>query len=189
MLARQLKMSALFLGLSFFATNAHAKDVTPRTCSAQTKAAKKVIALEFGITEASVAIDASEVCRQTNNTNSQIDIVHAVRNSIKSFLHDASQVESPRALVLDLAFAEANLPWSSPPPAEVNAIADRMLRDYINQPTTKIALLSLEESPEGGESIEANWVIKLKIGSLSDHIFWAVTDRQGTKPTYNYGFN
>lgn len=43
--------------------------------------------------------------------------------------------------------------------------------------------------PEGGESVVDNWVFRLYIPNLSDHIYWAVVDQTGARAAYNYGFN
>jgi hypothetical protein len=43
--------------------------------------------------------------------------------------------------------------------------------------------------PEQGENAQDNWVFVLHIPSLSDHIYWAIVDRQGKVAPYLYGFN
>ena len=52
-------------------------------------------------------------------------------------------------------------------------------------------LVPLEDvyPPENGESVNDNWVFMLQLPTLSDHLFWAIVDRNGVKETYNYGFN
>ena len=44
-------------------------------------------------------------------------------------------------------------------------------------------------APEDGERVEENWIFVLSLPDLSDHIYWAIVDREGKLPAYNYGFN
>lgn len=91
----------------------------------------------------------------------------AVSLALESFLTDSRHVESP------LALAENK----------------EVLLKHLNQPDSVIRFVSMGEEPEHGEKVEENWIIRLKIPSLSDHIFWAIVERWGIIAPYNYGFN
>ena len=43
--------------------------------------------------------------------------------------------------------------------------------------------------PEHGERPDTAWCFCLRIAELSDVLHWAIVDRAGVQPTYNYGFN
>ena len=43
--------------------------------------------------------------------------------------------------------------------------------------------------PENRESLAESWSFYLSMDALSDHLFWAIVDRSGAQPAYNYGFN
>lgn len=97
----------------------------------------------------------------------KIDAELAVTLAIKSFLTDSRHIESPLAVAAD----------------------SDTLYEHLNRYSSEVRFVSLGEEPEHGESVEKNWIIRLKIPTLSDHIFWAVVDRQGLIAPYNYGFN
>jgi len=190
--ASALSASAFAAGTEIDTTSAIAP--TPSACDQMTAEAVSIVKKEFGLAAATVIIDAAEVCRQLDPENNpgvatDISLQKAIRESLKSFIGDRRDIESPGALVLALAFEQAGLPWTVPVPAEVAALAESLLKDHLNKPETKITLLNLDEKPENGESVTDHWIVRMKIGTLSDHIFWAVVDRAGEKKTYNYGFN
>jgi len=119
------------------------------------------------LTEIHNKLQVDEAQKQEKLFPGTIGAEKAVTLAIESFLTDSSHVESPLAL----------------------ASSKEDLFTYLNQPTSEIQFVYVGEEPEHGESVNDNWIIELRIRSLSDHIFWSVVDRQGKKPTYNYGFN
>jgi len=121
----------------------------------------------FHLTETHNKLQVDEAQKQEKLFPGTIGAEKAATLAIESFLTDGSHVESPLALA--------------------NSKED--LFTYLNQPTSEIQFVYVGEEPEHGESVNDNWIIELRIRSLSDHIFWSVVDRQGKKPTYNYGFN
>jgi hypothetical protein len=121
----------------------------------------------FHLTEIHNKLQVDEAQKQEKLFLGTIGAEKAVTLAIESFLTDGSHVESPLALA--------------------NSKED--LFTYLNQPTSEIQFVYVGEEPEHGESVNDNWIIELRIRSLSDHIFWSVVDRMGKKPTYNYGFN
>jgi hypothetical protein len=121
----------------------------------------------FHLTEIHNKLQVDEAQKQEKLFPGTIGAEKAVTLAIESFLTDSSHVESPLALA--------------------NSKED--LFSYLNQPTSEIQFVYVGEEPEHGESVNDNWIIELRIRSLSDHIFWSVVDRMGKKPTYNYGFN
>jgi hypothetical protein len=103
----------------------------------------------------------------------------ALESALRSFLEDDSDVESPLSLVRGEAEEKGMGPVE-------------LLRRYMNQAASSLVLVPREgpdSHPEHGESVVKNWVFRLSLPQLSDHIYWAVVDRSGLKPTYNYGFN
>ena len=65
----------------------------------------------------------------------------------------------------------------------------KLVREALDRPDAEIRLLSLGESTEGGEAVEANWILEVQIPELGDTTYFAVIDRSGANPVYNYGFN
>ena len=130
-----------------------------------------------------------EAQKQEKAFSGTVTAENAAILAIESFLKDSSDVESPLALATEQALEELNLPETAAQDAQVLRKARRLLSAHLNQPTSNITFLSLGQEPERGESLTKNWIIRLKIPTLSDHIFWAIVDRSGKKTTYNYGFN
>ncbi|NBT59330.1 hypothetical protein EBT16_11160 [bacterium] len=121
-----------------------------------------------------------EAKKQENLFPGKISAETAVSLALKSFLTDSSHIESPLALATLVALEDPDL--SSDP-------AEKILFSHFNRPETVIRFVVCGEEAEHGETVEKNWIIRLKIPTLSDHIFWAVVDRSGVTPPYNYGFN
>ena len=162
---------------------------TPKQCTRMASQATQIIKKDFKLNQATISISAEDICEQLAATETLVTVQKAIRESLTSFINDGQDSESPLALVLDLAFDKAGTPWTTPVPAHVAAIANEMLLEMMNKPETKIVLLKLDDQPEHGESVLKNWIVKMKIGTLSDHLHWAVVDRAGEIKTYNYGFN
>ena len=99
--------------------------------------------------------------------------------ALESFLEDGTNEESPRSLA---AMAPTNICPSDDLRARVVC--------FLNRDTAYLELYgSAGFAPEEGEPLSRNWIFVLQAESLSDHIQWAIVDRAGVEPTYNYGFN
>lgn len=101
----------------------------------------------------------------------------AVALALRSFLNDGSHIESPLALAKLVA------------KDDLISSAKKLLFSHLNQYSSEITFVRLGEKPEHGEEVDSYWIIRLKIPSLSDHIFWAIIPRDGQSSPYNYGFN
>ncbi|MFM8270077.1 MAG: hypothetical protein ACKN9V_07800 [Pseudomonadota bacterium] len=111
-------------------------------------------------------LDESE--KQESLFSGRVTAEQAAIAAIESFLTDGNDVESPLALSLG---------------------AGEDLFSHLNRSSTKIGFMFAGEAAEHGERVENNWIIELRIPSLSDHLFFAIVDRTGKNPVYNYGFN
>ena len=144
--------------------------------------AKKVLA-ELGLPNLTVNFDQAEVDRQSKLGGMGFE--QALRQSIQSFLTQGDEIDSPLYILQETAE-----PGTDPKQA---------VRDYLNRASTSLALVPTKWTeadrakgifpPENGEAIADNWVVAMRMPDLSDCLHWAVTDRTGAKPTYNYGFN
>lgn len=108
-----------------------------------------------------------EAQKQEKLFPSAIKAEEAVALALVSFLNDSSHIESPLAL----------------------AGTEEALFSHLNEYSSEITFLLVGEEAEHGEQVNQNWVIQLKIPTLSDHIFFAVVKRDGSRCPYNYGFN
>jgi len=121
----------------------------------------------FHLTEIHNKLQVDEAQKQEELFPGPIQAEKAVTLALESFLSDGSDIESPLAL----------------------AGSRETLFSHLNRPTSEINFVYVGEEAEHGETVDKNWIIELRIRSLSDHIYWAVIDRTGNKSPYNYGFN
>lgn len=123
---------------------------------------------QFHLTETHNELRLDESEKQERLFPEAITAKQAAVLAIQSFLTDGTDIESP------LAIAQG---------------ADVDLFSHFNRSTTRIGFMFVGEEAEHGERVNENWIIELRIPSLSDHIFFAIVDRTGHTPVYNYGFN
>ncbi len=112
----------------------------------------------------------------------------AYQKAQEVLLKPSEEIESPWNLVL------TSFPLEEQGLSKTQDRVRKTLQKHLNQVTTTIVLLDSNEErgfrPEGGESLEENWVFSLVIPGLSDHIFWIVVPKDETaKEPYIYGFN
>ncbi len=148
----------------------------------------------LGVPGLRVEFIESERLRQLQNFNNSLSFMEALQRAILSLLNDANDVESPRALTMEVFGLD---PATDPTAA---GQIDEKLRQYLN--TGRIGLLPEYDPndeaswenlpyniPENRESVSANWIFVCSLPDLSDHIFWVIVDRAGEMAAYNYGFN
>lgn len=140
-----------------------------------------------GLDEMTVDVSVSEVDAQAAAYASTVDFISALEAAMVSFLTDDSDIESP----LGIAYFVAEGSWD-PNNAEGQTFEEatfEALVDHLNRPTASLALVPIGQTAEHGESVADAWIFFLTIDDLSDHLYWAIVDRQGIDGTYNYGFN
>lgn len=138
---------------------------------------------EFGVTGVNLDMPAAEIARQQKYGGLAFE--KAFRSALKSFTEDASSGESPLCVVL----SNMNASCDTPSKGEL-AAAKKKLLSLMNLRASTLRLVREggEQQPEQGESIRGNWVFNMYL-DYSDHGYWAIVDRSGKKPAYNYGFN
>lgn len=119
-----------------------------------------------------------------------ISFIHALSKAINSFIYDGADIDSPFGLIrndpgsFDLTY-----------PADEDDISEK-IQFYLNMDNASITLLVLDPDaidrrqfmPERGEQISDNWIFRLE-SQMSSDLHWAIIDRQGLRPTINYGFS
>ena len=133
----------------------------------------------LGVAEIEWILPTDEIENQSMLVENQVDFVDALTLGIRSFLEDGSDQESPIAL----------LEFTVGPVCVDGSDTDRV-RCFMNQPGSILRLVTPDGPPaENRERVEENWIFFMTLPSLSDHLLWAIVDRQGNRPAYNYGFN
>jgi len=137
---------------------------------------------QYGVDELTSYVSPDEAAAQAEQYASVVSFPEALHLALESFLTDDSDQESPLAL---MDYVEAQ---DCGDPAGPN----EELLCFVNRPSTELWLVDGDGKPwpaENGESVADNWVFFMKIPDLGDYLFWAIVDRSGDKPVYNYGFN
>ncbi len=169
-------------------TNGYA-EVTTKPCLAESLRAASKLRENFGLKETQIKISANVVCQMKHRFPLPVDVVSATVAAMTSFISDAKDIESPLALATLLAFEELGIRETQPIPVDVRIRADEILKFHLNSPLTTFSIEPLDAVAEHGEVSGPLWIFKMTAKSFSDHIFWAIVDRRGVAPTYNYGFN
>jgi hypothetical protein len=134
-----------------------------------------------------VDLPEGEVDAQATAYPGAVDFISALEAAMLSFLTDDSDIESP----LGIAYFVAEGSWD-PNNAEGQTFEEatfEALIDHLNRPTASLSLVPIGQSAEHGESVVDAWIFHLRIDDMSDHLYWAIVDRQDVATTYNYGFN
>ena len=142
---------------------------------------------DFGFKNVDFAVDEVALAKQLKENN-PVSFLKALKSALINFLNDEDHPESPLALARIGAYENWNL----------SNVKESLLDHHISHWYLIESLLSgpanLEFSydpypPEEGESGAENWIFRLQIEQLSDHIYWSIVSKDGSKKTYNYGFN
>ena len=137
------------------------------------------ILMDFGLEQMRIRLPEADIDRQEQVYPGPVNFNGALVEAIDSFLNDGSDLESPRSLASDVREGPC-----------LQADLTERVRCFLNRDTAFLELYGSEGfAPENRESIEQNWIVILRAESLSDHIQWAIVDRNGTRATFNYGFN
>ena len=137
------------------------------------------ILAQFGVSQMRTRLPLAEIEQQAVDHPGSVTFLEALTRALESFLEDGTNEESPRSLA---AMAPTSICASDDLRARVVC--------FLNRDTAYLELYgSTGFAPEEGEPLSRNWIFILRAESLSDHIQWAIVDRAGVEPTYNYGFN
>jgi len=120
-------------------------------------------------------IKAEERDKQEKAFSASLTFAQAFEQALISFFTQSLDEESLLAVLIDKYPAQE--------------LMQSKLKQILDDNTTTLRLLSSSElcAPHG-ENISDNWIFTLKT-SISDHVFYAIINRQGTHESYNYGFN
>ncbi|MBP9707995.1 MAG: hypothetical protein KBD78_10140 [Oligoflexales bacterium] len=174
-------------------TSSKLEDNIPKNLSASEQGSKLLKNI-FGFKDINFNVD-EDFYREIAVENRKIDFLHALFFATFNILNTQNRSEHP----LNIAVHAQAYEWQTDLPEFLNErwrlYARVYLRKHLENSNTRFDLDNGKDEvgdsflPHDGESIKANWVFRLAIPSLSDHIYWSVVDPQGQKQTYTYGFN
>ena len=123
----------------------------------------------------------AQIGAQINNNPGGLCPEQALRFALNSFLTDYSDRTSPLAGIL------SGMGTTKPTRAELKLAAAKLIQ-LMNMPGSSLRLV-LEGGPNQaarGEKVHDNWIFNLRLGGY-DFSYWAVANRSGNQPVYNYG--
>jgi hypothetical protein len=147
-----------------------------KECGDLAREGRKLVRKDIGLGGTRVNLQVEDLCAQGDLDN-QVGLLAALDAGIESLMTDGRDPQSPVATAKGILGTDDT------------EAAMKLVREALARPGSSIRLMSLDEQPEGGESIDANWILEVEIPELGDTTFWAVIDRSGAEATYNYGFN
>jgi hypothetical protein len=154
---------------------------------------KLIIDHEFGLDRLELRVDMGHLVKALSAGAAFVPFDYAVRMALESFLTDSNDEESPlRIARLGFFKKHKHAGMKERFGFSQDEKVQAFLREKIQQGDAILSLVSgdcSQERPEGGESGDYAWIFQLEVPSLSDHIYWAIVDFDGYRPTYNYGFN
>ncbi len=147
----------------------------------------KTILDKYGIPNLHVVAAASDVREQEQMPANKVAFSQALEQALRSFFRDDDNLESPRSLVIEQYELY---------PDEVDD-AENQIREKLRHLFGEAELHLLPnrrwrddddfDPPADGEPVEDNWVFSLALAKMPDYTFWAIVDRTGKTPAYNYG--
>lgn len=159
-------------------------------------AARAVLA-EIGIPEVCVVAAANEVAEAEASPECAVPFAEALKRAILAFARNregsgGDAGDSPASLV-----AATPDMFDLPTGVDNAVIADTLLNLLRKDSAAEIILLTpstLEISeyrflPEYGESIEENWVFRIRLPNTLPLLIWAIVDRTGKRDDYCYTFD
>ena len=146
-----------------------------------------------GVPNLLVQIKEAEVAAQQALYEGSVSIEQAVDQALTSFLHDGDRSDSPLMMATEIIAGDGSLNGFTNPEEAVKDLLNRSAsllqlvgrQDMIREPSERPDRVF---PPEDGEPLDANWLFALHL-DFSDVLHWAIVDRNGLRPTYNYGFN
>ncbi len=138
-----------------------------------------------------IVYDEGDIQEQEALPDNKLPFVDAFEAALRSFLNDDDNIESPRSIVIEVF----NLFPEDVEDAETKI--QEKLRHFFRTGRLQLLpdLIWKDDAdyefypPEDREPTAENWIFSLSLPDLSDHIYWAIVDRTGKEPAYNYGFN
>ncbi len=150
--------------------------------------AEIIIQEEFGLHHLNFDIDKVFLAHQSELTSNKVFFEDALRQAINNFL----KYSSHETAVVKVLAKHYDLPSIQ---NEFQVLLDGIIKEHLKHATLTLIPQFADSTsttkpyqfPVEGELVRRNWVFGLSFHDLPDYYFWAIIDREGEKPTYNYG--
>lgn len=147
--------------------------------------ARKILHENFDLENTELHMDEEFLEKQLQQQSSSA-FLKAFKGALISILSNEDHVESPIALGRIGAYEDWNVGGAKDSLLDYN-----VSRWYLKESMKEHSSIYFDEGvypPENGESPNTNWIFRLQVENLSDHIYWTIAPKDGSE-IYNYGFN
>ena len=166
------------------------------TAAAQTPnediaATQRLLETRYSIPGGVLQIDANELARQAA-LSGNITFAQAVDTAMRIFLTSTKDDECPLSIQMS-SFGEAIIGIDPSGELPMERSRDRALGALLAQlyaPDASLRLVGIDDAPEGYDIgfVLTHWAFQLRLPG-DEHGYWAIIERQGTRPAFCFGFN
>ncbi|HET9239893.1 MAG TPA: hypothetical protein VFO10_21710 [Oligoflexus sp.] len=158
--------------------------------------ADRIIQDDFGFPGLHLLANAEALEKQMKNGKAdKVSVSQATQLAMAVIFDNFDAIEAPLTIAAHGWASTQGERLSDSLTRDQETAARQFLREQMQNPGTSLALhlggiiKGQDYPPEQGESTQDNWIFVLHIPTLSDHLYWVIVDRRGSKAPYLYGFN
>jgi hypothetical protein len=158
--------------------------------------ADRIIQDDFGFPKLRLLANAEALEKQMKNgAADKVSVSQATQLAMAVIFDSFDAIEAPLNIAAHGWASTHEQRLSETLTRDQETAARQFLREQMQSSATSLALhlggiiKGQDYPPEQGESTEDNWIFVLHIPTLSDHLYWVIVDRRGSKAPYLYGFN
>jgi hypothetical protein len=166
------------------------------SAAAEIARADRIIQGDFGFPSLYLLANAEALEKELKvGSADKISVSQATQLAMAVIFDNFDAIEAPLNIAADGWASMHEQRLSDVLTRDQKTAARQFLREQMQDPRTLLALhlggiiKGQDYPPEQGESTQDNWIFVLHIPTLSDHIYWVIVDRRGSKAPYLYGFN
>jgi hypothetical protein len=169
---------------------------TPESAVAEIARADRIIQDDFGFSRLHLIANAGALEKaMKSGTADKVSVSEATQLALALILDSFDAIEAPLNIAADGWASTEGQRLGGKLTRDQKVAVRQFLREQMQSPETSLALhlggiiKGQDYPPEQGESPQDNWIFVLHIPTLSDHLYWVIVDRRGSKAPYLYGFN
>jgi hypothetical protein len=166
------------------------------SAAAEIARADRIIQDEFGFPSLRLLANAESLEKELKSGSADtVSVSQATQLAMAVIFDSFDAIEAPLNIAADGWASTHEQRLSHELTRDQKTAARQFLREQMQDPRTSLALhlggiiKGQDYPPEQGESTQDNWIFVLHIPTLSDHLYWVIVDRRGSKAPYLYGFN
>ena len=166
------------------------------SAAAELARADRILQDDFGFPKLRLLVNAAALEKAMKSGSAdKVSVSQATQLAMAVIFDNFDAMEAPLTIAADGWASTHTQRLSGTLTRDQKAAARLFLREQMQNPETSLALhlggiiKGQDYPPEQGESTQDNWIFVLRVPTLSDHLYWVIVDRSGSKAPYLYGFN